>query len=185
MRINERIKNIRKTLDLNQSDFAKKLGIGQAAISALEKGIRSITDQTILLLCSTYNVNEDYLRNGTSPMFNQDETFSLDKYAKEHNASDIDIEILKIYLNLDKDVRRKIISDFKKIFIKNESNELLATSKPTLQEETEEEILPEYEAMSTDEITKQMAMLGNILEKRQAEESLTSLPQKNDYGKMA
>ncbi len=143
MKINERIKNIRKALDLSQNEFAKKIGIGQAAISALEKGIRNVTDQTILLLCSTYNINENYLRNGTLPMFNQDKDFSLDKYAKERGASDIDIEILKIYLDLDKDVRKKIVSNFKKIFVENKDtyiNNYLSSDNKEIQTEKEKNI---------------------------------------------
>ena len=135
MTINDRVKALRKSLNLTQIEFGKKIAIAQGYLTNIENGYREVTDKIIKLICLEFNVNEDYLRNGTLPMFNQDEVFSLDKYAKERSASDIDIEILKIYLNLDKDVRKKIVSDFKKIFVKTENtytvNEISATKQNT------------------------------------------------------
>ena len=76
-------------------------------------------------------------------MFNQDKDFSLDKYAKERGASDIDIEILKIYLDLDKDVRKKIVSNFKKIFVENKDtyiNNYLSSDNKEIQTGKEKNI---------------------------------------------
>lgn len=67
--MNERIKEIRNILQLNQSDFANKIGIGQAGLSAIEKGIRNVTDRNIQLICSAFNVNENWLRTGEGEMF--------------------------------------------------------------------------------------------------------------------
>ena len=56
--VHDRIKEIRISLGLNQSDFGNKIGLGQAGVSALEKGIRGITDRNIQLICEKFNVNE-------------------------------------------------------------------------------------------------------------------------------
>ena len=69
--MNERLKIIRLKLKLTQDDFAKKIGIKQAAISAIEKGIRNVTDRIINDICREFNVNEEWLRNGTGEMFIQ------------------------------------------------------------------------------------------------------------------
>lgn len=67
--VHDRIKEIRISLGLNQSDFGNKIGLGQAGVSALEKGIRGITDRNIQLICEKFNVNEEWLRNGEGEMF--------------------------------------------------------------------------------------------------------------------
>ena len=65
----ERLRNIRKTLNLTLEKFGEKLGVGKTAISKLEKGENSITDQMMLSICREYNVNENWLRTGEGDMF--------------------------------------------------------------------------------------------------------------------
>ena len=67
--MNERLKEIRKTLSLSQEAFAKKLGITGAGISKIESGDRNLTEQMILSICREFNVSEAWLRNGTGEMF--------------------------------------------------------------------------------------------------------------------
>lgn len=67
--MHDRIKQIRIALGLNQSDFGNKIGLGQAGVSALEKGIRGVTDRNIQLICEKFNVNEEWLRFGIGDMF--------------------------------------------------------------------------------------------------------------------
>lgn len=64
MQINERIKKVRKESGLSQSEFAKKLGIKQGIVSAMELGNRAITDRTIKAICSEFHVSERWLRTG-------------------------------------------------------------------------------------------------------------------------
>jgi len=63
----DRLILLRKMLKLNQSDFGKKLGVTNTAISKLEKGERNFTDQMIKSICREYNVSEEWLRNGGNP----------------------------------------------------------------------------------------------------------------------
>ncbi len=65
----ERLREIRKTLNLTLEKFGEKLGVGKTAISKLEKGENSITDQMMLSICREYNVNENWLRTGEGEMF--------------------------------------------------------------------------------------------------------------------
>lgn len=67
--MNERLKAIRKALSLSQEAFGKKLGVTGTAISRIEVGNRSITEQMILAICREFNVREDWLRNGNGDMF--------------------------------------------------------------------------------------------------------------------
>ena len=67
--MNERIKAIRTAVHENQTDFAKALSVSRSAICKMESGENSPSEQTIKLICQEFNVNENWLRNGTGEMF--------------------------------------------------------------------------------------------------------------------
>lgn len=73
--MNERIKALRKKLKMSQDIFAEKLGLTKNYISLIENGNRSLSRQSIKVLCSMFNVNEDWLQNGTGNMF-KSETYT-------------------------------------------------------------------------------------------------------------
>ena len=64
-----RLKEIRKTLGLNQTDFAKHLGITQTAYSMIESGNRPLAEKYIKVICSSFNVNENWFYTGEGDMF--------------------------------------------------------------------------------------------------------------------
>lgn len=65
----DRIKKIRKELDLTQQKFADKLGVKRNTVGQWECGINAITDQVITSICREFNVNENWLRTGQGEMF--------------------------------------------------------------------------------------------------------------------
>ena len=65
----ERVKEIRKVLGLSGEKFGEQLGVSRASISNIEKGKRNLTDQMFLSICREFNVNEEWLRNGSGEMF--------------------------------------------------------------------------------------------------------------------
>lgn len=67
--MNERIRKLRKELDLTQQEFADRLGMGRYNIAGYETKKRSPSDAVIRLICKTFNVNEEWLRYGTGEMF--------------------------------------------------------------------------------------------------------------------
>ena len=70
--MNERLKELRKEhLHLTLEKFAEPLGVNKSAVSRLESGVNNLTDQMILAICRTYNVNEEWLRNGNGPIFQE------------------------------------------------------------------------------------------------------------------
>lgn len=62
--MNERIKKLRKALDLTQQKFADRLGMKQNTIATYEMGRATPSDPTIKSICREFNVNEDWLRTG-------------------------------------------------------------------------------------------------------------------------
>lgn len=67
--MNERIKALRKVLGMSQDIFAEKLGLTKNYISLIENGNRNFSEQSVKVLCREFNVNEEWLRNGTGEMF--------------------------------------------------------------------------------------------------------------------
>lgn len=65
----DRIKKIRKELDLTQQDFSNKIGISRGNIAAYEVGKNEPSDAVISLICREFNVNENWLRTGEGDMF--------------------------------------------------------------------------------------------------------------------
>ena len=69
--MNERIKELRKTLGLSQEAFAERLGLKGSAVSHLESGRRNVTTQNINAICREFGVNEEWLRTGNGSMFEE------------------------------------------------------------------------------------------------------------------
>lgn len=67
--IGERIKELRKILGLTQQGFAEKVGIKRNSVATYETGKSNVGDPTVTLICNTFNVNEDWLRNGVGEPF--------------------------------------------------------------------------------------------------------------------
>lgn len=65
----DRFKQIRKALNLSQTEMGELLGKGLRAIQHYEKGERSIDNTVIILLEKAYNVNPIWLRTGEGQMF--------------------------------------------------------------------------------------------------------------------
>lgn len=65
----DRIKKIRKELDLTQQEFADRIGIKRGGVANYEIGRNEPADSVISLICREFNVNEQWLRDGTGEMF--------------------------------------------------------------------------------------------------------------------
>ena len=65
----ERVREVRKSLNLTLEKFGEKLGVGKTAISNIEGGNRSLTDQMLISICREYNVSEEWLKNGSGEIF--------------------------------------------------------------------------------------------------------------------
>ena len=124
--MNERVKQLRTTLDLTQEEFGKKLGVTRSAISYIESGRSNLTDRMIFLICREFSVNEDWLRDGIGDPFDlpEDETAAL--------VTDILIDpddevyrtilnVVKTYQQLNPDAK-KVLRDFCSQLTENAKN---------------------------------------------------------------
>jgi transcriptional regulator with XRE-family HTH domain len=69
MESQERVKELRKTLDLTMEKFGNRLGVTKVAISNIENGNRKLTEQMIKSICREFDVDENWLRTGKGKMF--------------------------------------------------------------------------------------------------------------------
>lgn len=67
--MNERIKKLRKALDLTQQKFADRIGVKQNTVAQYEMGRNVPMDSVIALICREFNVSEKWLRTGEGDMF--------------------------------------------------------------------------------------------------------------------
>lgn len=67
--MNERLRALREELGLTQQEFADRLNIKRGTIANYEIGRNIPIDAVISLICREFNVNEEWLRDGTGDMF--------------------------------------------------------------------------------------------------------------------
>ena len=67
--MSERLKKLRKELDMTQQEFAEGIGIKRNTMATYESGRNEPIDAVISLICTKYNVNENWLRTGEGEMF--------------------------------------------------------------------------------------------------------------------
>lgn len=122
--MNERIRKLRKALDMTQQAFADKLGVKRNTVGQWECGINSITDQIVLSICREFNVSEDWLRYGTGDMFLPEETDEFDSIVKKYGLSEADRLLIERYVTSGDKVRKAIVD-----FIVGISKELEVASE--------------------------------------------------------
>jgi transcriptional regulator with XRE-family HTH domain len=102
----ERFKKIRKFLDMKQIDFANAIKLTQGHVSDIENKRKCVSDRIVEIICLKYNINEEWLRNGTEPMFNiktddfTEISVEIDKHDAKARQAIID------YWNLSEDDKR-------------------------------------------------------------------------------
>lgn len=106
--MNERIKALRKTLNLNQVDFGARIGIGGTAISKFESGVNSISDSLVLLICREFRVNEEWLRTGGGEMFASEETDLVAQLSQQYHLGIYGEQLLATYLQLSDSDKRAV-----------------------------------------------------------------------------
>lgn len=115
----ERIKEIRKALNLTLEKFGEKLGVKKNTVSQLENGRNSLTEQMAKAICREFNVNYDYLVNGEGDMFSNLPQTILDELCVQYDLSDFDRSIVEMYISLSAEerecVKRKMIELVDKI----------------------------------------------------------------------
>lgn len=122
MEMKDRIRILRKDyLKMSQAAFGERLGVNRDVINNIENNRLARPDQKlslIKLMCKEFSVNEEWLLHGNEPMFAEKDVFSLDEFAKARGASEIELEILKVYFEIDPKIRHVLIDHLQSHFTK-------------------------------------------------------------------
>lgn len=104
IKMNNRIKNIRKYFGYSQQNFADILGISRGNIAAYEVGKNAPSDAVISLICTKFNINENWLRTGTENMFKE--------LTRNQEIQAFANEVMELP---DKDIKKKMILAISKL----------------------------------------------------------------------
>lgn len=116
--MNERLKKLRKALDLTQQEFADRIGVKRNTIATYEIGRNTPLDAVIASICREFSVSETWLRTGEGEMFvKQTEDDELAMVFSAIAASDDELikRIIRAYWKLDdkeKAAVKKLIDGF-------------------------------------------------------------------------
>lgn len=106
--MNERLKQLRKALKLNQVDFGAKLSLTGSAISRYESGVNAMADNIVLLICREFDVNEEWLRYGTGSMFSQKNMDLIEQLSNKYDLGLYGRQLLETYLELSDSDKRAV-----------------------------------------------------------------------------
>lgn len=114
----ERVRQIRKSLNLTMEKFGERLGVTKTAISLIESGKNSLTDANAKAICRTYNVNYDWLIDGEGEMFSDVPKTVLDELCKQYNLDDFDRALVEMYIALPEACRNSVKSEIRNMIQK-------------------------------------------------------------------
>lgn len=114
--MNNRIKKVRKSLDLTQQEFADKIGSKRNTVATYELGRTAPSAAVVSLICKTFNVSEQWLRTGEGEMFNQpqsrkDEIQHMVERMMEGRKSEFKYRLISVLNRLDED-QWEVLEDY-------------------------------------------------------------------------
>lgn len=116
--MHERIKELRKYLELTQEKFANRIGIKRNTLANYEIGRNDPIDGIVFSICREFNVNEKWLRTGEGEMFEKKNNVTVAKAAQLLGKKDPIFEaFVETYADLspsDRDVLLKTSMQFLK-----------------------------------------------------------------------
>lgn len=107
--MNERIRKLRRTLDLTQKQFGDRIGVKGNTIATYELGRNEPIDSVLALIVREFHVNEKWLRTGEGEMFAPAPTSALDALAEEQNLTHGEYILIEKLLSLKPEVRQGIL----------------------------------------------------------------------------
>lgn len=107
--MNERIKLLRRFLNLTQQEFADRIGVKRNTIANYETGRNDPIDSVVSLICREFGVNETWLRTGEGEMMDPQADNALENLAREKGLSQAEVILIEKFLNLKPEVRRALV----------------------------------------------------------------------------
>lgn len=143
----ERIKKVRKALDLTQRGFGERISIKQNSVAQIEMG-RNTSDQTISAICKEFSVSETWLRTGNGEMFTPSPEEDLNELIRQHRLDGLDRQILLEFIKLTDD-ERAVFKKYLRNLVKHSVGQGSDREK-TIEEEARAEADRYYEQLLTE-----------------------------------
>lgn len=111
MEVHEKIRKLRKQLNLSQEQFAEKLGISRSNLCNLEVGRVAVTDRIKKQICSEFSVNPHWLNNQDST--SEEEMFiknvdSIEQLVHDFHLTERDKALLLMYTSMTDSERKAL-----------------------------------------------------------------------------
>ena len=154
--VNNRLKQLRKSLDLTQQEFADRIGSTQNLITNYESGRRNPSNSVINNICKTFNVSETWLRTGEGEMFLKTGEDELREIARSRGLNDEQYAFLETVMNSPPDDMDAIIRFLQRLavrmkWISPEGTAAPASAPKAPQDMTNDELLTEFKRQLDDE----------------------------------
>lgn len=107
--MNERIKKLRRSLDLTQQEFADRIGVKRNTIANYEIGRNEPIDSVLELIVREFGVSKQWLLDGTGEMFFPAPTNGLDLLAQEKALTHGEYILIEKFVNLKPETRQNIL----------------------------------------------------------------------------
>lgn len=106
--MNERIRELRKMKEMNQTEFGAKLGLSQRAVANMEAG-GTVTERNFDAICKAFNVNPEWLRHGIGEMFIEVRESLLQSVVAEYELTEGEAALMKTFLELPAEHRAGVL----------------------------------------------------------------------------
>lgn len=100
MTFGERIKKVRRSLDLTQQEFADRIGSKRNTVATYEMGRTDPSAAVVSLICREFGVSETWLRTGAGEMFVPSPEESVDELIQTHGLDDFSRQIILEFIKL-------------------------------------------------------------------------------------
>lgn len=130
--MDERIKKLRKALNMTQEEFSKRIGIKRNTLANYEIGRNEPIDGIIFSICREFNVNEKWLRNGDGDMFTAVPAEELDRLAERYKLSVSAKRFVKAFVELDEKEMQVVLDFMAKVVAVDD--EMAATIDPAAEQ---------------------------------------------------
>lgn len=98
--IGERINELRVNRGINQTEFAVLLGVGQKAVSLIERGVNNPTIAQLIILSDSFGVSIDWIIKGVDTVGTSDERELLNAIKDDTGLH----QSMKIIMNAKKNI---------------------------------------------------------------------------------
>lgn len=108
--VGKRIRELRKTMGLNQEQLGAMLGVTKSQISKLENGTSTVTIRMAKDICQKCNADYLWLTEGAKvPMFIEKPDSLIDSLCKKYSLTQNERSLLESYLKMPPQLRDKFI----------------------------------------------------------------------------